>query len=149
MPQLSPTHFTERRRLLLCAASVCMAMPAASITLSGSTTMTPATIEANTTLITLVNIFTVAPEDCERLALLLKEGTNAWISKVPGFVSSALHVARDKQRIVIYGQWRSAEAIAAMRQSAHMPAYFERVKALSTMESIVCEVASALVAAGD
>ena len=111
--------------------------------------MKPATIEANTTLSTLVNIFTVAPEDCDQLVLLLKEGSKAWISKAPGFVSSALHVARDRQRIVIYGQWRSAEAIAAMRQSAHMPAYFERVKALATMDSIVCDVASALVATGD
>jgi quinol monooxygenase YgiN len=126
-----------------------VALPAESMTPTMTTTMKPPTIEANSTLITLVNIFTVTADNCEPLVALLKEGTKAWIAKVPGFVSSALHVARDRQRIVIYGQWRSADAIAAMRQHPEMPAYFERVKALSTMESIVCDVASAQVAAGD
>lgn len=105
-----------------------------------------ATIEPNTKLTTLVNIFTVAPEDCDRLALLLKEGTDAWICKIPGFISSTLHVSRDKQRIVIYGQWRSVEAIAAMRQSPEMAAYFERIKAMAKMEAITCDVSSTLVA---
>ncbi len=76
----------------------------------------------------------------------MKEGTDAWICKVPGFVSSSLHVSRDKQRVVIYGQWRSVEAIAAMRQSPEMPAYFERIKAMATMEAITCDVASTQVA---
>ena len=146
MPQKSPAVHPARRRILLSAASLCVAIPAASIAQPRTPSMKIATIEANPKLTTLVNIFTVAPEDCDRLAVLLKEGTDAWICKVPGFVSSSLHVSRDKQRIVIYGQWRSVEAIAAMRQSPEMPAYFERVKAIAKMEAITCDVASTQVA---
>lgn len=96
-------------------------------------------IDPHAKLTTLINIFSVAPDNQSRLAQLLKEGTDAWISKIPGFVSSTLHLARDGQRIVIYGQWQSADGIAAMRQSPEMPAYFERVKALAQMETITCD----------
>ena len=107
--------------------------------------MTP-TINPDAKFTTLINIFSVAPEDSDRLVKLLKEGTDAWISQVPGFVSSSLHVSRDARRVVIYGQWRSADAIAAMRQSPQMPAYFERIKALAQMEAITCDVSSTVVA---
>jgi len=90
---------------------------------------------------TLINIFTTAPENLDRLAALLREGTDAWISKVPGFISSTLHIARDHRRVVIYGQWRSADDIAAMRGHPEMPAYFERVKALAQMDAITCDAA--------
>lgn len=96
---------------------------------------------------TLINIFTVAPENLDRLVTLLRQGTEAWISKVPGFVSSTLHVARDNRRVVIYGQWRSADDIAAMRQHAEMPAYFDRVKAIAQMDAIICDAAATVAAA--
>ncbi|SDC71649.1 Quinol monooxygenase YgiN [Massilia sp. PDC64] len=104
-------------------------------------------IDPDAGLTTLINIFTVEPDDRDELVTLLRAGTDAWISKIPGFVSSSLHVARDNRRVVIYGQWRSADAIAAMRQHPEMPAYFARVKALAQMEAITCDVASTLAAA--
>jgi quinol monooxygenase YgiN len=108
--------------------------------------MTP-TISTDAKLTTLINVFSVVPADCDRLVALLKEGTDAWISKVPGFVSSSLHVSRDRQRVVIYGQWRSADGIAAMRQRPEMPAYRERIMAIAQMEApITCDVASTVVA---
>ena len=94
----------------------------------------------------LINIFTVAPADRDRLVALLREGTEAWISKIPGFVSSSLHVSRDGGRVLIYGQWRSADSIAAMRQHPAMPAYFERVKAIAQMDAMTCDLASTVVA---
>jgi quinol monooxygenase YgiN len=96
--------------------------------------------------VTLVNIFTVAPENQQRLAALLKEGTQSWIRRIPGFVSSTLHLSRDGQRIVIYGQWQSADGPAAMRQSPEMPPYFERVKALAQMEAVTCDAGSTVLA---
>jgi quinol monooxygenase YgiN len=96
---------------------------------------------------TLINVFTAAPENRDRLVDLLKEGTDEWISKVPGFIASSLHVARDERRVVIVGQWRSTDAIAAMRAHPAMPAYAERVRALAQMESIVCDVAATFAAA--
>lgn len=107
--------------------------------------MTP-TINADAKLTTLINIFSVAAENRDQLVALLKEGTDTWISKIPGFVSSSLHVSRDGQRVIIYGQWRSADGIAAMRQRPEMPAYFERIKAIAQMEAITCDVTSTVVA---
>ena len=91
---------------------------------------------------TLINVFTAAPENRDRLVALLKEGTDEWISKVPGFITSALHLAHDDRRVVIVGQWRSADAIAAMRAHPAMPAYADRVRELAQMDSIVCDVAA-------
>lgn len=96
---------------------------------------------------TLINVFSVEPRDLDSLVALLREGTANWISTIPGFVSSTLHVARDGRRVVIYGQWRGADGIAAMRAHPAMPAYVERVKALAQMEAITCDVASAVAAA--
>ena len=107
--------------------------------------MTPI-INPDADLATLINVFSVAPEDSARLVKLLKEGTDTWIRQVPGFVSSSLHVSRDARRVVIYGQWRSADAIATMRQSPQMPAYFERIKAIAQMEAMICDVSSTVVA---
>jgi quinol monooxygenase YgiN len=47
---------------------------------------------------------------------------------------------------VIYGQWRSADAIAAMRAHPEMPGYFERVKAVAQMEAITCDAVSTVAA---
>ncbi len=96
-------------------------------------------------LTTLINIFSVEPGDRDELVALLRAGTDAWISKIPGFVSSSLHVSRDDRRVVIYGQWRSADGIAAMRAHPEMPAYVERVKALARMEAITCDAVSTVV----
>lgn len=104
------------------------------------------TIDADRRLTTLVNIFSVAPENRDRLVALLKEGTTAWICKTPGFVSSSLHVSHDGRRVLIYGQWTSADGIAAMRQHPEMAAYFERVKAIAQMEAMTFDVASTVVA---
>ncbi len=142
--QRSPAR-PKRRGLFASAPVLGASAPFASLSQPTSDAMTPhITPDANLT--TLINVFSVAPEDRDRLVALLKEGTDVWISKVPGFVSSSLHVSRDGRRVVIYGQWRSADGIAAMRQRPEMPAYFERIKAISQMEAMTCDVASTVVA---
>ena len=44
------------------------------------------------------------------------------------------------------GQWRSADAIATMRQHPEMPGYFERIKAIAQMEATICDVISTVAA---
>lgn len=136
---------TGRRRLLSAALLLGANAPMTSSSKPIANPMNPQ-INAAANFTTLINVFSVALEDRDRLVALLKQGTDAWISKVPGFVSSSLHVSRDGRRVVIYGQWRSAEGIAAMRQHPEMPAYFDRIKALAQMEAMSCDVASTVVA---
>lgn len=140
-----PLARARRRRLLSTALVLGASAPLAALSQPWTTAMTPQ-IDAAARLTTLINVFSVAPDDRDRLVALLKEGTDTWISKVPGFVSSSLHLSRDGRRVVIYGQWRDADAIAAMRQRPEMPAYFERIKAIAQMEAMTCDVASIVVA---
>lgn len=135
----------RRRSLLASALLLGASAPFASLSQPKPNAMTP-NINADAKLTTLINVFSVAPEDRDRLVALLKEGTDAWISKVPGFVSSSLHVSRDGRRVVIYGQWRSADEIVAMRQHPEMPAYFERIKAIAQMEAMTCDVTYTVIA---
>lgn len=139
MPRNTGPERTSRRRMLLSAAAM-SAIPFPSLS-------QPMDAPMNADLkpkenITLINIFNVAPENRDRLATLLQEGTDSWIRKIPGFIASTLYLSRDGQRIVIQGQWQSAEAIAAMRQSPEMPGYFERIQALAKMEAITCDALS-------
>lgn len=140
-----PPGRPTRRGLLAGALALGASAPLASLSQPKSEPMTPH-IDADAKLTTLINVFSVAPEDCDQLVTLLKQGTDAWICKVPGFISSSLHVSRDGRRVVIYGQWRSADGIAAMREHPEMPAYFQRVKAIAQMEAMTCDVASIVVA---
>jgi quinol monooxygenase YgiN len=97
------------------------------------------TIRETAGVVTLVNIFTVEPENQERLVQLLIEGTETTFSKLPGYISASFHKSKDGRRVVNYGQWRSPEDIAAFRNDPAIGAYFGKVKALATFEAIVCE----------
>src|SRR4029434_6715598 len=71
------------------------------------------TIRVDSGITTLINIFTVEPENREQLSELLKEGTETWISTLAGFISANFHNSKDRRRVIIYGQWRRAKDIEA------------------------------------
>ena len=94
-----------------------------------------ATISTEQDVVTLVNVFTVAPEDQQRLFDLLVEATEEVINKLPGFVSANLHRSYDGTKVTNYAQWRSREDFEAMlkhpdasvhlREAARIAAKFE------------------------
>lgn len=71
-------------------------------------------ISPDNDVVTLVNVFTVEPEDQQRLVDLLVQATETVINKQPGFVSANLHKSLDGTKVVNYAQWRSLEAFEAM-----------------------------------
>src|ERR1700676_1905696 len=112
-----------------------------------STTMAPAegqngalkiepTNRFETNTVTLVNVFTVEPENQQKLIDLLKGGTGEFFSKAPGFISSSVLSGKAGTRVINYSQWKSAKEVAAFRQDPYFAAYIQRLKALSTAESI-------------
>ena len=103
------------------------------------------TIRVDSGITTLINIFTVEPDNRQTLIELLKEGTETWISTLAGFLSASFHTSKDGRRVVIYGQWTSADAIDAMRQHPNMEPYRQRIDALAQMEVITCEVSDVYV----
>src|SRR5262245_37263750 len=68
-----------------------------------------ATIRIGSDITTLVNVFTVEPENQQKLVQLLKEGTESFFSKQPGFISSSVHTSKEGRRAINYSQWRSAK----------------------------------------
>src|SRR5215211_6572054 len=68
-------------------------------------------------VITLINVFTVVPEDQQRLVDLLVGATEAVMGERPGYVSANIHRSFDGTRVTNYAQWRSREDFEAMLQN--------------------------------
>ena len=64
---------------------------------------------------TVINVFTVAPEKQTRLVELLTRATETSIRHVAGFVAAALHRSLDGTKVTMYAQWRTPEDYAQMR----------------------------------
>ncbi len=75
------------------------------------------TISTQQDVVTLINVFTVAPEDQRRLLDLLVEATESVMNRLPGFVSANLHTSIDGTKVTNYAQWRSREDFEAMLQN--------------------------------
>jgi quinol monooxygenase YgiN len=72
------------------------------------------TIQRHAPYATLINVFTVEPEQAAKLAGLLDDATETVMRHVPGFISANIHVSTDGTRVLNYAQWESAEAYQAM-----------------------------------
>ncbi len=72
------------------------------------------TINANSELFTLINIFDVEPEKQQELADLLVKATEKSMKHIPGFVSANIHKSLDGKRVINYAQWESKEHFREM-----------------------------------
>ncbi|MDN4987278.1 antibiotic biosynthesis monooxygenase [Bradyrhizobium arachidis] len=99
-----------------------------------------ATIRTGSDITTLVNVFTVEPDNQEKLVRLLKEGIETFFSKQPGFISSSVHAGKDGGRAINYSQWKSAGDIESFRKDPKFAPYVQRLAAIAKAETILCEV---------
>ena len=105
-----------------------------------------ATIDTNDTLLTLINVFSVAPENQSKLATLLAEATTQTMRQLPGFVSASIHRSLDGTKVVNYAQWRSQADFEAMRQHPEAAVHMKAAAALATFDPILCEVTESVTA---
>jgi heme-degrading monooxygenase HmoA len=91
-------------------------------------------------LVTLINVFTVAPEDQQRLVDILVEATEAVIDKLPGFISANIHRSHDGTRVVNYAQWRRREDFEAMLKNPAAIPHLQQAAQLATFEPHLYEV---------
>jgi quinol monooxygenase YgiN len=75
---------------------------------------TTSTIDQDSKVTTLINVFTVEPKDQQRLVDLLIEATEKVMSQQEGFISANIHKSLDGTRVVNYAQWKSKEAFEKM-----------------------------------
>ena len=80
---------------------------------------------------TLVNVFTVAPKDQQRLVDLLVEATEAVMSKQPGYVSASIHRSFDGTRVTNYAQWRSREDFEAIFRNPDVTVHMREAERLA------------------
>lgn len=78
--------------------------------------MEPMTEAPDARPIVLINVFTVQPEDQQRLCDLLIRATGE-VRHAPGFLSARLHRGLDGQKVTMVAQWRSAKDYEAMRSA--------------------------------
>ena len=112
-------------------------LPAQSQT--GSPTM-ETTIRVDSAVTTLVNVFTVEPDNLPKVLALLHEGIETMFSKMPGWIATNLLKSRDGRQVIVYSQWRDAKDIDAFRQDPRMKPYFQRFGALAKHEAFTCDV---------
>jgi len=140
---MSEPEFPLSRRGFV-AAGVAATGVALTSTFAHSQIRSPAmqaTIRTDGQMITLVNVFTVEPAKLQGLLDHLRDGTETFFSKMPGFVSSSVLTARDGSRAINYSQWKSADDIAAFRKDPRFAPYIRQLLTLAKAEAIECDVA--------
>ena len=75
------------------------------------------TISKENNAVTLINIFTVAPEKQEELLKLLISCTDEFVSSCPGFISASYHKSLDGKNVVLYAQYENMEAFQGVINS--------------------------------
>lgn len=120
-------------------AAALVALAPASHSQETNPNMEP-TIRIADNVMTLVNVFTVEPHDQQKLVQVLKEGTQAFFSEQPGFISSSVLASKDGRRAINYSQWRSAKDIETFRDDPYFAPYVRRIAALATSDTMLCDV---------
>jgi quinol monooxygenase YgiN len=98
------------------------------------------TISKDSNLVTLINVFTGAPDHQQEVVDLLARATETSVRHAPGFISSSLHRSLDGTNVVMYAQWRSVEDYQAMRENPAPLPYLQQALALARFEPGMYEV---------
>ena len=91
-------------------------------------------------VLTLINVFTVAPQRQMELVNLLARATNESVRHAPGFISSILHRSLDDTKVTMYAQWRSLEDHETMRKNPAPPPYLAQALSFAKFEPGLYEV---------
>jgi quinol monooxygenase YgiN len=99
------------------------------------------TISKGRTPLTLINVFTVLPENQDALIALLTEVTRQNVRHHKGFISASLHRGTDGKKVTMYAQWASLADYQAMRQNPGAVPALEQALKLATFDFGMYEVA--------
>lgn len=77
-------------------------------------------------IVTLINVFTVEPQDQQQLVDALVEATQSNLNQFPGFISANIHKSLDGTKVVNYAQWESRENYEAMLESPEVAPHLKQ-----------------------
>jgi heme-degrading monooxygenase HmoA len=103
-----------------------------------------ALISKDDNFLTLINVFTVEPENQQRLVDLLTEATEKTMKNIPGFISASIHKSADGVRVVNYAQWRSREDFAAMLKNPEARAHMVPISEIATFDAHTYQVVESI-----
>jgi heme-degrading monooxygenase HmoA len=98
------------------------------------------TIQTGNSIVTLINVFTVEPENQQKLVDMLVEASEKVIKNVPGFISASIHKSADGVRVTNYVQWRSEEDYAAMLKDPKAIEHIKPITEIATFDVHTYEV---------
>ena len=102
------------------------------------------TISKDNKVVTLINVFTVEPENQQRLADMLGEATEKTMKNLSGFVSATLHKSVDGVRVANYAQWRRREDFAAMPKNPEATAHMKPIMEIAKFDAHLYEVVESM-----
>ena len=82
-------------------------------------------------LVTLINVFTVSPENQQRLVELLVEATQRTMRNQPGYLSANIHKSLDGTKVTNYAQWRSREDFEAIGKNPEVTIHMRAAQELA------------------
>src|SRR5216684_6870937 len=88
-------------------------------------------ISTKSSVVTLINVFTVDPTHQQRLVELLARATETSVRHAPGFISASLHRSIDGTKVTMYAQWRSVADYQAMRENPTAMPYLQQALAIA------------------
>ena len=99
------------------------------------------TISKQKERLTLINFFTVDPENQEALITLLLECTDDFIANCPGFIAASYHKSLDKMQVILYAQYENMEAFQGVINSEGGKRMVEEGSKLATsVQRSFCQV---------
>jgi quinol monooxygenase YgiN len=98
------------------------------------------TISKDNKVVTLINVFTVEPENQQKLANMLVEATEKTMKNLSGFVSATIHKSADGVRVANYAQWRRREDFEAMLKNPEATAHMKPIMEIAKFDAHLYEV---------
>jgi quinol monooxygenase YgiN len=98
--------------------------------------------------VTLINVFTVDPQNQERLIELLTRATESSVRHAPGFITANLHRSIDGTKVTMVAQWRSAEDYQAMRSDPAPLPFLQEALTIATFDPGMYHIARTFTPAG-
>lgn len=92
--------------------------------------------------ITLINVFTCAPERQDELLRLLQAMTDEVTRHLPGFISASFHRSLDGKQVANYARWSSEAAWKSMVRESAIQARMGPIIAIATFQPKLYELVS-------
>jgi len=93
-------------------------------------------------MVTLINIFSVAPERQDELVRLLQGLIEEVMRTLPGFVAADVHRSIDGKRVANHARWRSEADWKAMVRHPQVQARMTPILAIATFQPHLYELVS-------